>query len=70
MAALLDNVTIVLVRPKYPENIGAAARSAANMGISRLMVVSSEMPDQERMRRMATHHASHLIDTLEVTRPS
>lgn len=60
----LKNIAIVLVRPKYPENIGAAARSAANMGITQLVVVTPSPPDQERMRKMATHHASQLIDNI------
>lgn len=63
---LLSKVAIVLVQPKYPENIGAAARSAMNMGISRLMVVKDEMPDVARMRKMATCHARTLIDSLEL----
>jgi tRNA/rRNA methyltransferase len=62
----LANVAIVLVEPKYPENIGAAARSAMNMGISRLIVVRQEEPDREKMLRMATHHAATLIENLEL----
>jgi len=63
---LMGNVAIVLVSPRYPENIGAAARIAANMGIKQLLVVSDESPDQERMRKTATHHNSHLIDSLQM----
>ena len=62
---LLDNITIVLMEPKYPENIGAAARCAMNMGISRLIIVRNEAPDQEKMLKMATHKAAHLIKQLE-----
>ena len=62
----LANVAIVLVEPKYPENIGAAARSAMNMGISRLIVIRQEEPDREKMLRMATHHAAALIENLEL----
>ncbi len=63
---LLSNAAIVLVQTSYPENIGAAARVACNMGISRIILVRDEMPDQERMRKMATHHAGHLIDSLQI----
>ena len=62
---LLDNIAIVLVEPKYAENIGAAARCAMNMGISRLIVVHAEAPDQEKMLKMATHKAAHLIEDLK-----
>lgn len=63
---LLANVAIVLVEPKYPENIGAAARSAMNMGITRLVVVRQEPPDQQKMLKMATHHAAHIIENMEL----
>ena len=63
--SLLDNIAIVLMEPKFPENIGAAARAAWNMGISRLIVVGSMPPDRERMAMMATHKAAHLLDNME-----
>ena len=62
---MLDNISIVLMEPKYPENIGAAARCAMNMGISRLIVIRSEAPDQEKMLKMATHKAAGLIKGLK-----
>jgi tRNA/rRNA methyltransferase len=62
---MLDNIAIVLMQPKYPENIGAAARCALNMGISRLVVVHNEAPDEEKMLKMATHKAAHLIEDLK-----
>ena len=61
---LLSHLAIVLVRPKFPENIGAAARIAWNMGINRLILVRDSLPDREPMARMATHKAAHLIDNL------
>lgn len=36
---MLDRVAIVLVEPREPGNIGAAARAMANMGLSRLVLV-------------------------------
>lgn len=62
----LDNVAIILVQPKFPENIGAAARSAFNMGISRLIIVRNEQPEYEAMAKMATHKAVHLIKDMEI----
>jgi len=63
---LLSRLTIVLVRPKIPENIGAAARIAWNMGINRLIIVRDSLPDREPMAKMATHKAAHLIDNMEM----
>lgn len=63
---LLSQLAVVLVRPKIPENIGAAARIAWNMGINRLILVRDNLPEREPMAKMATHKAAHLIDHLEI----
>lgn len=62
----MGNVGLILVRPRYPENIGAAARIAYNFGLSGLSVVATKAPDQERMLKMATHKASHLIQNMRL----
>ena len=54
----LNNITIVLNKPRYPENIGAAARVACNMGITKLAVVNPENYDVEKVMRLATHAAA------------
>ncbi len=64
----LDLSAIILVGPRYPENIGAAARIALNFGIAKLIVVAKEQPDQERMLKMATHQAARLIHEMELHR--
>ena len=65
-ASLLSQIAIVLVRPKIPENIGAAARIAWNMGITRLILVRDSLPEREPMAKMATHKAAHLIDNIKI----
>jgi len=62
----LKNVAIVLHRPSYPENIGAAARVACNMGVSQLMVVNPRDCDLTRVLKMATHFAADLVEAMEV----
>jgi len=59
-----DNITIVLQRPHYPENIGAAARAMCNMGLTRLIVVAAEVWDDARIRRLATHEAGSVVDRI------
>jgi tRNA/rRNA methyltransferase len=66
MRVNLDNMAVVLHRPKYPENIGAAARAACNMGINRLVVVSPRDCDLTRILKMATHFAADLVEAMEV----
>ena len=62
----LDNISIVLQKPRYPENIGAAARAMRNMGIGNLVVVKPENFDLEKMLKLATHAASDVVDRIEV----
>jgi tRNA/rRNA methyltransferase len=40
----LDSVSIILVRPRYPENVGSVARAMKNMGLQRLIVVDGCSP--------------------------
>ncbi|MGC9195426.1 MAG: RNA methyltransferase [Syntrophobacteraceae bacterium] len=62
----LENLAIVLVEPHYPENIGAAARAAKNMGLSRLLAVKPSGCDLTRILKTATHHAEDLVLAIEV----
>lgn len=62
----LDKVAVVLFRPRLAENIGAVARAACNMGLSRLVLVQPEDLDRERMAMMATGPALHLLDRMAV----
>ena len=46
----------VLVRPHYPENVGAVARAMKVMGLTRLVLVKPgriAVPEHEMARRMA-----------------
>ena len=54
------HITIILVRPQSPGNIGAAARAMHNMGLDRLALVAPEhFPHPEA--RMMARHAEHLL---------
>ncbi len=49
---MLEKIAIVLVEPREPGNIGAAARAMANMGLSRLVLVrppEHRVPEAFRM---------------------
>ena len=56
-----SHVAIVLVRPRFSENIGAAARAMHNMGFDRLIVVDPENYQPERARALATHEAAAIL---------
>ncbi|MFZ5572974.1 MAG: RNA methyltransferase [Thermodesulfobacteriota bacterium] len=62
----LDHIDIVLQRPRYPENIGAAVRAMRNMGLSRLTVVSPENFDLDKVLKMATHAAADTVGRIQL----
>ncbi|MBW2434251.1 MAG: RNA methyltransferase [Deltaproteobacteria bacterium] len=60
------NVSVILCRPRYPENIGAAARAMCNMGFDQLLVVDPQNCDLTRILKMATHAASDVVEQMQV----
>ena len=62
----LENISIVLLGTRIPENIGAAARAIRNMGIGQLVVVDPQNCDLTKICRMATHAASDVVEQMEV----
>lgn len=63
-ALKLENISIVLHRPKFPENIGSSARAIKNMGIKELLVVDPDDFDLTKIGKMATH-ASIVMSTIK-----
>lgn len=57
----LNSISILLVRPRYHENIGSVARAMKNMGLNRLIVVDGSSP----LHRDAYKLASGAEDILE-----
>ena len=40
----LDSISVILVRPRFPENIGSVARAMKNMSFRRLIIVDGCSP--------------------------
>ena len=57
-----DDVTIILVRPKYDGNIGAVARTVLNFGITDLRIVGRDNDWSEDTRNRAKH-AQDVLDS-------
>lgn len=68
MTAGIDasKIAIVLHRPRYPENIGAAARAMCNMGFEQLVLVEPQNCDLTRIAKMATHAALDVVEQMLV----
>lgn len=63
---MLENIDVILFRPKYPENIGSVARACLNMGCGQIVLVDPWKWDIEKALPLATHHARHLLDTVRI----
>ncbi len=62
----MENIAVILVSPRYPENIGAAARACKNFGVKDLVVVAPERWDEVAILKMATHEAADIARNLRV----
>jgi len=49
-----DSISIILVRPKFPENIGSTARAMKNMALSRLIIVDGSSPLHANAYKLAS----------------
>lgn len=64
-ASGLTRIRVVLVRPRHPGNVGAAARALKTMGLAQLWLVKPErFPDPEARIRAA--EAADLLDRVRV----
>ncbi len=66
MPAPLSHLRVVLVRPRFPENIGMTARACANMGVSRLVLIEPERWDVEKARPLATGQGERVLEGAEL----
>jgi len=62
----LSNLSVVLFRPKYPENIGSVARAMLNMGVKDLVLVDPADFDLAKAEPLATFHARHILEGARV----
>lgn len=60
----MQNIGVILVEPRFPENIGMAARACANMGVIRLIVVNPERWDYDKSAPLATPKGLPVLDSI------
>ncbi len=63
---LLHGLDVVLVKTRFPENIGMAARACVNMGCPSLRLVDPERWDKDTPAPLATPKGLPLLDSLPV----
>lgn len=64
----LDSIHVILVRPKFHENIGSVARAMKNMGIKRLIIVNGASPLDRRAYKLASGAEDILERAMEFER--
>ena len=62
----LDSISIILVRPKFHENIGSVARAMKNMGLNRLILVDGCSPLHANAYKLASGAEDILERTEEI----
>jgi tRNA/rRNA methyltransferase len=62
----LAHCRVVLVRPRFAANIGAAARVMRNMGLRDLFVVAPEADLNDREARRLSTHGEFILDQAQV----
>lgn len=63
---MLDDLAVILFRPKYPENVGSAARACLNMGVTNLIIVDPYNFDMDKALPLATAHAKHVLENARI----
>jgi len=63
----LSALRVILVRARFPENIGMAARACANMGVERITLVAPERWDIDKARPLATPQAEKLLARIQIS---
>ncbi len=58
----MDHISVILCRPKYPENVGSVARACVNMGCSSLIIAGSQGLDLHRAAPLATPKGTELLN--------
>ncbi|MCA1743819.1 MAG: RNA methyltransferase [Desulfonatronovibrio sp.] len=63
---MLKNLSVILSRPKYPENIGSVARACVNMGCSSLILVNPSHFDLEKAAPLATTKGKLILEQAQL----
>jgi tRNA/rRNA methyltransferase len=62
---MLDNLAVILFKPKFAENIGATARACLNMGCSQLVVIQPQNWDMDRAASLATPKGQDVLSQIK-----
>ncbi|SDK38035.1 tRNA/rRNA methyltransferase [Maridesulfovibrio ferrireducens] len=63
---MLKNISVVLFRTKYPENVGSTARAMKNMDCSNLILVTPPLWSMDRAMPLATAKAHVIVEEARI----
>ncbi len=63
---MLPDLSVILVQPRFPENIGMVARAMANMGAGDLILIRPERWEKDKAAPLATPQGISLLDQARV----
>lgn len=63
---LLEKINIVLLKTRFPENVGMIARACANMGLRQIILVQPELWDVQKARPLATAKGHDILNNILV----
>ena len=66
MGIIAENLKIVLVGTRFPENIGSAARASANFGHASITLVAPEMWDIKKALPLATRQGEPILERITI----
>ncbi len=58
--------SVILFRPKFPENVGSAARACANMGSKELIIVAPRNWDITKAEPLATGQGAEILHSMRI----
>lgn len=63
---MLNKLIVVMVKTRFPENIGMVARACANMGAQEMVLVSPEWWDIDKAKPLATSKGLPLLENIKI----
>lgn len=64
-SSFLRQLHVVMVKSRFPENVGMAARACANMGAQNICLVDPELWDIEKARPLATAKGQNILESIQ-----
>ncbi len=62
----MHNLEVVLLKSRFPENVGMVARAVANMGAGGITLVAPELWNMEKARPLATAKGLHILENITI----